>query len=138
MALAAAVDRPHHIDQQLREFPVVASAVIYRGAALSVRSSGYVGPLAAGEQFAGFAYESVTGTGTNGEKKVQAYVQGDFEVPLASAAVTDLGDALYASDDGTFTKTSASNTYVGVIVGYVSSTTVIVRINDAFGRTAAP
>jgi len=138
MALSAALDRPHYIDQELREFPVVASAVIHKGAALSVRSSGYVGPLAAAEQFAGLAYESVTGTGTNGEKKVRAYVLGDFEVPLASAAVTDLGDDLFASDDATFIKTSSGNSYTGKIIGFVSSTTVIVRINDAFGRTAAP
>ena len=139
MTLTAAIDRPHYVDQELREFPVVASAVIYKGALLSIRSSGYVGPLVAGEQFCGIAYSSVDATGAaSGAKKVKAYVQGDFEVPLASAAVTDLGDALYGTADDATSKTLTSNTYIGVIVGFVSSSVVIVRINDAFGRIAVP
>jgi hypothetical protein len=139
MTLAAAIDRPRYIDQEIREFPVVASAVIYKGAFLSIRSTGYVGPLVAGEQFAGIAYASVDATGAaSGAKKVKAYTQGDFEVPLASAAVTDLGDALYGTADDATSKTSTSNTFLGVIVGYVSSTVVIVRINSAFGAIAAP
>jgi hypothetical protein len=139
MTLSAAVDRPHYPDQELREFPVVASAVIYKGALLSIRSTGYVGPLVAGEQFAGIAYESMDATGAaSGAKKVRAYVQGDFELPLASAAVTDLGDAIYGTADDATSKTLTSNTYIGVIVGYVSSAVVIVRINDAFGRIAVP
>jgi len=92
MALSAARDLPRLVDQDTRELPVVASVVIYKGALLSVRSSGYVGPLAAGEQFAGIAYESKTGTGTNGAVKVRAYVRGTFQHALGSAAVTDLGD----------------------------------------------
>jgi hypothetical protein len=104
-----------------------------------VRSSGYVGPLVANEQFAGVAYESIDATGAaNGAKKVRAYVLGDFELPLSGAVVTDLGDAIYGTADDATSKTSTSNTYIGVIVGYVSSTVVIVRINDAFGRIAAP
>jgi hypothetical protein len=139
MTLAAAVDRPHYVDQKIREHPVVANAVIYRGALLSIRSTGYVGPLVAGEQFAGIAYASVDATGAaSGAKKVKAYTQGDFEVPLASAAVTDLGDAIYGTADDATSKTATSNTFLGVIVGYVSSTVVIVRINSAFGAIAAP
>jgi len=138
-ALAANLDRPHYVDQQLREFAVVTNVKVFKGSLLSVRSTGYVGPLAAAEQFAGIAYEFMDNTGgASGAKKVRAFTEGDFEVPLASAAITDIGDALYASDDATFTKTSSGNTYVGVIVGYVDASTVIVRINDAFGRTAAP
>ncbi|MBI4719475.1 MAG: hypothetical protein HY763_16895 [Planctomycetes bacterium] len=139
MALTAAVDRPHYVDQKLREFQVATNVKIYKGALLSVRSTGYVGPLVAGAQSAGIAFETADNTGgANGAKKVRAYVQGDFELPLSGAAITDIGDAIYGTADDATSKTAASNTYIGVIVGFVSSTTVIVRINDAFGRTAAP
>lgn len=139
MTLSASIDRPHHIDQELRQFAVATNVKIYRGALLSVKSSGYVGPLIAGEQFAGLAFEDMDNIGgANGAKKVRAYTKGDFELPLGSAAITDIGDAVYGTADDAISKTNTSNTYCGVVVGYVSSTTVIVRINDAFGRTAAP
>lgn len=139
MTLSASIDRPHHIDQELRQFAVATNVKIYRGALLSVKSSGYVGPLIAGEQFAGIALEDMDNSGgANGAKKVRAYTVGDFELPLSGAAITDIGDAIYGTADDATSKTSSSNTYIGVITGYVGSTTVIVRINDAFGRIAAP
>jgi hypothetical protein len=139
MALSANRDLPKLLDQEIREFPVVANAVIYRGALLSIRSTGYVGPLAAGEQFAGIAYEEKNATGAaNGAKKVRAYVRGSFQHALSGAAVTDLGDALYASADDTVTKTSGSNTFVGKIIGFVDSATVLFDLDTAFGQIAAP
>ena len=138
MALSAARNLPHFPDQEIREFPVVANAVIYRGALLSIRSSGYVDLLAAGEQFAGVAYENKTGTGTSGAVKVRAYVRGTFEHPLSSAAVTDLGDAIYATADDAISKTATNNTYIGRCVGFVDSATILVDIDAAFGQIAAP
>ena len=55
MTLSASIDRPHYVDQELRQFAVATNVKIYKGALLSVRSTGYVGPLVAGEQFAGIA-----------------------------------------------------------------------------------
>lgn len=139
MTLSAVREVPRFVDQELRSFAVATNVKIYKGALLSVRSTGYVGPLVAGEQFAGIAYETIDNTGgANGAENVRAYVKGDFELPLASAAITDIGDACYGSADDTLTKTSSSNTYIGVIIGFVSSTTIHLRIDDAFGRIAAP
>ncbi len=139
MTLSASIDRPHYVDQDLRQYAVATNVKIYKGALLSVKSTGYVGPLIAGEQFAGIAYEDMDNTGgANGAKKVRAYTRGDFELPLSGAAITDIGDAVYGTADDAISKTSTSNTYCGVVVNYISSTTVSVRINDAFGRTAAP
>jgi hypothetical protein len=106
---------------------------------LSIRSSGYVGPLAAGEQFAGVAYEAVDATGAaKGAKKVRAYQRGSFEHALSGAAITDIGDAVYASADDTITKTSTSNTFIGKITGFPAAGKVIVDIDMAFGQIAAP
>jgi hypothetical protein len=139
MALSKPIDRPHYPDQELREFAVATNVNIHRGAALSFRSSGYVGPLVAGEKNAGFAYESANNTGgANGAVRVRSYVRGSFEVPLSSAAITDLGLALYASADDAFTKTSSSNTFIGKISGFPKADTVIVDIDMAFGQIAAP
>ena len=139
MALTANRDLPRLVDQDIREFPVATNVKIYKGALLSIRSTGYVGPLVAAEQFAGVAYEEVDNTGgANGAKKVKAFVRGGFEHALASAAVTDLGDAVYASADDTITKTSASNTFIGKIVEYAGTNLVKVDIDTAFGQIAAP
>lgn len=129
MALTAPVNRDHFVDQSLREFPVAADAVIHKGALLSVDSNGMAAPLTAGELFIGVAYESADATGlADGAKKVRAFTQGDFVLPLGSAAATDTGLALYASDDGTLTKTALNNTFVGHIVHLHAAGEVVVRI----------
>lgn len=139
MALTKARELERYIDQEIREFPVATNVKIFKGGFLSIRSSGFVGPLTAGEQFAGVAFETVDATGlANGIKKVRSFVRGTFEHALASAAATDLGDAVYSSADDTITKTSPSNTFIGKITGFPATDTVLVDIDSAFGQIAAP
>ena len=130
MALTASVERPHLTDQELREYPVEASAKIYKGAGLGKSASGHAQPLVAGNVFLGLAYEEADNTGgADGAKKVRAYTVGDFEVPLSSAAQSNQGDKVYMSDDGTFTFTSTSNSFVGHCMGLGdAANTIVLRL----------
>lgn len=128
MALTVNREVDHYIDQQLRLFKA-ANECIYKGALLSFEAGGYVAPLTAAEVFAGIAYEKIDNSaGSDGDLSVRAYTQGDFELALSGAAITDIGSAVYASDDATLTLTSTSNTFVGYMVDLVSSGVIILRI----------
>lgn len=92
-------------------------------------------PLTAGEVLAGIAYEKIdNSSGSDGDKSIRVYTQGDFNHALSGAAIANIGDAVYASADDTLTFTSTSNTYVGFCVDVPSSGNIIVRL-DTF-RTA--
>jgi hypothetical protein len=136
MALSANREIPHYIDQELREYPVEAAKKIFKGALTSFSADGHLQPLVAADNaFGGIAYEASDNTaGSDGDKKCRVYTIGDFEFPLSGATQADVNKAVYASADDTLTLTSASNTYVGYIVGVPASGLVIVRLD--FGRTA--
>lgn len=103
---------------------------------VSVEAGGYAAPLTAGEVFLGVAYEEVDNSGgSDGDKSVRVYTQGDFDHALSGATIANVGDAVYATDDGTLTFTSTSNTYVGFCVDVPSSGSIILRL-DTF--RAAP
>lgn len=128
MALSANAEIPHYLDQQLRSFKA-ADEHIFKGALLSFEAGGYVAPLTAAEVFAGVAYEECDNSGgSDGDKLAKAFVQGDFEFALSGAAISDIGSAVYASDDATLTLTPTSNTFVGYMVDLVSSGVIILRI----------
>ncbi|MGD2109330.1 MAG: hypothetical protein PVI86_08045 [Phycisphaerae bacterium] len=128
MALSANRELSRYVDQQLRSFKA-ADEHIYKGALLSIEAGGYVAPLTAGELFAGVAYEECDNSGgSDGDLSLRAYTVGDFEHALSGATIANVGDAVYASDDGTLTFTSTSNTFVGYCVDVPSSGVVIVRI----------
>lgn len=70
-----------------------------------------------GDKFAGFAEERVDNTsGTDGEKTIRTKFKGTVVLPAPSGvSLTDVGSNLFASDDNTFTTTSASTPYIGKI-----------------------
>ena len=87
--------------------------------------------LFAADKFVGIAYEEVVNAGTDGAKAVRLRTIGDFEHALASVAQTNVGAAVYASDDGTLTLTASGNSFVGIIIDVPAANTVIVRIDPA-------
>lgn len=102
--------------------PVAANARIYQGAILSAPAADTdaVAPLTAGEAFAGIAlddYQDNTG-GAAGDKTVQSTLRGTLTKASVTGvlATTAPGTAVYASDDGTLTTTSGSNTQIGKVV----------------------
>jgi hypothetical protein len=120
----------------IQELPVVATDIIYEGAAVGL-SSGYARPLVAADTFLGFAESKVdNSTGAAGDKNVRVRTRGQIVLSVTGVtAVTDVGATVYASDDDTFTLTSTSNTAVGKVARYVSGTTVVVAFEAAYARS---
>jgi len=93
---------------------------------------------ASGDVIGGIALEKVKVTSDDagdGSKKVTVAVDGVWGFPKNSLAVTDIGAAIYTSDDGnTVTTTSTSNWWIGTLVD-VDGTYAWVDISHAAGRT---
>lgn len=59
---------------------------------------------------------------------------GDFELPLTGVAVTNIGAAVYASDDATLTLTSTANSFAGWVLGVPKANTIVLRL-DPYNAT---
>lgn len=128
MALSANQEVQRYVDQELRSYAVAASTQVFKGAFVGL-TSGYARGLVAGDAFVGLAYEEGdNSSGSAGDVSVRVYTQGDFQLALSGAAITDLGASVYASDDETLTLTSTNNSLVGKMVGFISSGVIIVRL----------
>ena len=113
------------------QYPVLASQTIYEGSAVGL-SSGYARALTAGDIFLGFACgKAVEASAVNGGENVQVFKAGIVDVTITSVAVTDVGKFVYASDDGTFTLTQGSNSFIGKVQKYVTTNTASVEF-DAY------
>lgn len=114
-----------------RALRVIASDTIFAGSAIGENGSGYMRPLVAGDPFKGFASEQCENeSGSAGDKRVKRYVKGHIELSITGVTgVGDIGDAVYASDDDTFTKTESTNSFVGRIEDWISGTTAIVAFD---------
>ena len=138
MALTANRNVDHYVDQELRQYPVEAAKHIYKGALCGFSASGHVQPLAAGEKFAGLAYEeSDNSAGADGDKKCRVFTLGDFALALAGAAQTNIGDPVYASADDTLTFTKSTNSYVGKCKDVTASGEIMLRIDTEAKPDAA-
>ena len=130
MSLSANRDVHHYVDQELRTFKVAASKHIYKGALVGL-DSGYARPLEAGDLFAGISYEEKDNSdGDAGDLSVRVYTLGDFDHALSGAAITNIGDAVYASADDTLTFTAEANSYVGICQDVPSSGNIILRLDS--------
>ncbi len=140
MALAANVPQTYEVDSIYDQLPVKANAVIYQGAAVGM-SGGYARPMTAaavaGDKFAGFAMESVTGTSADGGVSVTVRKRGVVQLPVTSLAVTDWGALIHASDDGTFTLDADDGggpavvyTGIGKVVRFISTGIGMVAFDD--------
>ncbi len=138
MALTANREVDHYLDQELRTFKVAAAKNIFKGSLVGLSATGFAQPLVAGNKFLGVAYsQGDNASGADGDVSVKLFTLGDFELALSGAVQADIGKAAFASDDGTLTLTSTSNSYVGMIVDVPATGTVIVRIGDVRGKQPA-
>ena len=130
MALSANREVDRYVDQELRSYQAAASAHVYKGGFVGLDSSGYARALAAGDVCVGLAYEECDNSdGSDGNRSVRVYMQGDFLHALSSAALTNIGEAVYASDDETLTFTSTDNSLVGVCVDRPEANKIILRLS---------
>ena len=117
---------------EYNDLPVLASTKVYEGAVVSVTAAGFAKGYAGTDTiFGGIAQaEANNSAGASGDINVQVR-RGQFYgvVTLSSAADADAGDAIYASADDTFTKTSTSNLEVGKIVQVMATDKVLVQFN---------
>lgn len=116
------------------DYPVVASDIIFKGAAVGDNGSGYARPLQAGDPFRGFAdYRCDNSTGLAGAVSVRTRTRGKVKLPISSLAITDIGKDVYASDDNTFTLTTGSNTRIGRVIAWISTGYGVVEFQTTQG-----
>ncbi|MBI3991447.1 MAG: hypothetical protein HY350_04775 [Candidatus Omnitrophica bacterium] len=127
--LAKDASRTYEIGD-LNEMPVIASDIVYEGAAVGENGSGYARPLVAGDPFKGFAERKIdNSTGAAGDLNVRLIKGGEIELSVSGAVITDVGQPVYASDDDTFTFVPTGNSFVGFVKRFVSSGKVMVAFN---------
>lgn len=131
--LAADVLREFLIGDEA-DYPVIASDIIYQGAAVGENASGYARPLAAADPFLGFALSKADNSaGSAGDIKVKVLTRGKVRLTVAGATAVTANDRpiVYASDDATFTLTASTNTPIGRVYKWLASTDCIVEF-DAY------
>lgn len=130
-----AADKPRNYGLgDLEEFSLVASDIIYEGAAVGiVPASGHSRPLASGDLFGGFQERKTDNSaGAAAAKKGKTVMRGLVQLSVSGAVITDINQPVYATDDDTFVFTPVGGTFVGFVARFVSSGVVVVRF-DAVG-----
>ncbi|SEH51448.1 hypothetical protein SAMN05216228_100223 [Rhizobium tibeticum] len=135
--LAASKTRDYQLGDK-EEYPVIASDIIYQGAAVGENGAGYARPLVAADPFIGFAMETIDNSGgAAGAKGVNLRKKGNIVLPIAGLAITaNDRPAVYASDDDTFTLTAAGNSLIGYVSRWVSTGVGVVEFDAALARAA--
>jgi len=127
-----AADKPRALEIGDRnEFPVIASDIIYEGAAVGVvDGTGHAKPLAAGTRFVGFA-ESLAdnASGAAADITVRVVERGKAQLAVSGAVITDVGQPVYATDDDTFVFSPVGAIFIGFVHRFVSSGVVIVTFD---------
>jgi hypothetical protein len=125
-------------DPLYNDIPVIAADIIYEGAAVGESgSAGTARPLVAADTFLGFAAAKAdNAAGSASAINVRVRERGRVQLAVTGVVSTaDVGATVYADDDDSFTLTSSSNTAIGKIVRWVTSTTVIVAFESAQQRS---
>lgn len=125
-------------DPLYNDIPIIASDIVYEGAAVGESSSSGTGrPLVAGDTFLGFSVAKVdNAAGAASAKNIRVREKGRVQLAVTGVASTaDVGATVYADDDNAFTLTNSSNSVIGKIVRWISSTSCIVAFQAAQQRS---
>jgi hypothetical protein len=125
--LAANKPRAYELGER-NHLPVIASDIIYEGAAVGiVDASGHARPLSGGDRFVGFAVAKADNSaGAAAAINVEVVECGEIELSVSGAVITDVGQPVYATDDDTFTFNPVSASFIGYVKRFVSSGVAIV------------
>lgn len=125
--LAANAPRAFEIGTR-NEFAVIASDIIYEGAAVGlVAGTGHARPLTSVDRFAGFAEARADNSaGAAAAINVRAVESGKIELSVSGAVITDVGQPVYATDDNAFTFIPTGAVFVGFVHRFVSAGVVVV------------
>lgn len=115
----------------LNDFPVIASDIIYEGAAVGiVAATGHARPLVAGDSFAGFANaQADNSAGAAAAINCNVQIMGEVEIAVTGVTITDVRQPVYATDDDTFTLNPIGATFVGFVKRFVSSGVAVIEFN---------
>lgn len=138
--LAADVKREFEIvpDKLFGEIPIIASDIVYEGAAVGESSSSGTGrPLAGGDAFLGFAARRCdNASGSASAKNIHVYQKGAVKLAVTGVSSTaDVGATVYATDDDTFTLTASGASAIGKILRWITGTSCIVYFEGAQVRS---
>jgi hypothetical protein len=113
------------------EFYVIASDIIYEGAAVGlVDASGHARPLVGGDRFVGFAEAKADNSaGAAAAIYVRVIESGKIQLSVTGALITDIGQPVYAQDDATFSFNPVSGSFIGHVHRFVSAGVAIVDFN---------
>lgn len=119
----------------INEIPVIASDIIYEGAAVgTVIGTGHARPLTSVDKFAGFAESQCdNSSGAAAAKNVRVASKGTVKLAISGAVITDVGQPVYATDDNTFAFTPVGGVYIGMTKRYVSSGYMEVEFDAVMG-----
>lgn len=119
------------------DYPMIASDIVYAGAAVTLDTSGYANPLQTDEEFAGFAMEKADNSaGAAAAINVKVRTHGLIKLSITGVtAASDYGDTVYATDDDTFTLTATGGLAIGKLVRWLTGTTAWVHFEAAPKRS---
>lgn len=105
------------------EFPVIASDIIYEGAAVGlVAASGHARPLTSADMFVGFAEKKADNSaGAAAAINVRVIRKGAVVLAVTGAVITDVGLPVYATDDNAFTFIKTGGIFVGFYRRFTAS-----------------
>jgi len=140
-ALAADSNLDHRGTVEMQSVPVVETDIIYKGALCMLNADGYLAPCTAtaSSQFAGIALaQGDNSAGSNGDIEVVCARSGRWLLTISDTITqANVGDVVYAEDDGTVSHTAATNEQkVGVITEFVDGTHCYVEIADGCNNPA--
>lgn len=115
----------------VNEIPVIASDIIYEGAAVGVvPATGHAQPLTATDVFAGFAEQKADNSaGSAADINVRMKRKGAVKLSVSGAVITDLDQPVYATDDDTFVFLPTAAVFIGFVRRFVSAGVVIVEFD---------
>lgn len=125
-------------DPIYNDVPMIASDVIYEGAAVGESSSsGNARPLEGGDNFLGFATAKAdNASGSAGDVNVRVRSRGIVKLSVTGvSADDDLGATVYATDDDTFTLTASGGSSIGKVHRWISGTTCMVAFESVLQRS---
>ena len=119
------------IEPVFNDVPVIASDIIYEGAAVGESAStGNARPFTDGDNFIGFAVAKADNSASGaaiGDVNVRVIQKGNIVLPLASITDDDFNAPVYATDDDTFSITdTGSDTQIGKLIRFISTSSAVV------------
>ena len=112
----------------INEIPVLGGELLYQGAAIGLEvASGYARSLLPTDKFLGFAEDIIDASSlTDGEKNVRVKKRGSIVLEITGITLVDVGKAVYATDDNTFTLSNTGSVYIGQISRFEGDEKVVV------------